>query len=87
MDPKTVERRRSLFWEVFSGDMFHVRSRVIVTLTSASDYPSRVSQLAVHHLSVHPMSIVNFRKTMVMKIIHVCRNDSPISRVHLDQSL
>jgi hypothetical protein len=29
MDPKTVQRRRSLFWELFSTELFYVRPFVL----------------------------------------------------------
>lgn len=32
MSPKVVQRRRTLFWEIFSADLFHV-SDISCTLT------------------------------------------------------
>lgn len=32
MDAKTVQRRRLLFWEIFSSDNFHVRRSVMLKL-------------------------------------------------------
>jgi hypothetical protein len=71
MDAKTVERRRGLFWEVFSSDMFHVRSPAIIVLIRRSDYPLRAWHLAVHHLSACLMSIVHCQRTMVTRISYV----------------
>jgi len=67
MDPKIVQRRRSLFWEMLSMDFFYVSGREILyrpTLILSSLWCW--DDLQVY---AFPMLIVNYLKTKKLRLI------------------